>query len=181
MNQIIMEVTKSSLEQKYATLETGDLLEIVSNRNDYESVAVSIALDELKKRKVPKEEISQYVSKIAYRPDQATIDKYFIDLNFFQKLISYFFILPLYRSYFTMPFTTNGTALKAQQANYYLVAGVSFLILAAISTNFYSSSFFPVWLSGFLLAYLFDIGFNKKRQINDIQQKVDKGKNPFDF
>jgi len=174
-------VTKNSLVEKYATLEKDNLLEIMSNRSDYEEVAVSVALEELKRRKVSDEEINHYVSKIAYKPDQTTINKYFIDLNFFQKLASYFFIIPRYRYYFTMPFTTNGTVLKAQQANYYLVASVSFLIVGAISANLYLSLFLIIWPFGFIIAYLFDIGFNKGRQISDLRQKVDHGKNPFDF
>ena len=174
-------VTRDSLEEKYATLEKDELLEITSNRGDYEKIAVEVALQELKRRKVSNEEINHYLSKTAYRPDHATIDKYFIDLSFFQKVVSYFFLLPRYRYYFTMPFTTEGTALKAQQANYYLVAGVSFLILGAISANFYLSSFLVIWPSGFIIAYLFDIGFNKQWQITGLRKKVDQGKDPFDF
>ncbi len=71
--------------------------------------------------------------------------------------------------------------LKVQQANYYLVASISFLILGAISLNFSSSSFSLIWLGGFIPAYLFDIGFNKEKQIRGLQQKVDEGKDPFGF
>jgi len=71
--------------------------------------------------------------------------------------------------------------LKSQQANYYGVAGICFLILAFISENFGRSLFLIVRLSGFVLAYLFDIGFNKARQKNDLRIKVEQGKDPWQF
>jgi hypothetical protein len=40
--------------------------------------------------------------------------------------------------------------------------------------------FLAGWITGFVLSFLFDIGYNKERQITELQKKVDEGKNPAD-
>jgi len=82
-------VTEESLREKYAQLETVDLLEIAANKPDYEELAVIVAMDELKKRNVPAADIANYKSLFKYDPDEKTLENYFIDLNFFQKFLSY--------------------------------------------------------------------------------------------
>lgn len=182
-----MGVTKEDLQEKYSQMETGNLLEITANKLDYTELAVSVALEELKNRKVSPENINNYKSVLNYRPNDEHIENYLIDLNFFQKLGYYFLLVPLFKyriSYsfsFKNDFRTNSYVLKSQQANYYVVVGVSFLIIAGISSNVFNLSFLYLWLSGFVLSYLFDIGFNKARQINNIQEIITRGKNPLEF
>ena len=158
-------VDRESLQEKYATLNTADLLEITSNKPNYTELAVAVALEELKKRNIPEVEIKSYISVLAYKPDQKTIDKYFVDLNIFQKLLNYSVIIPLikrrFRSSDDVSFLMDGYLLKDQQANYYVVAGVIFAIIGAILSNVYNSSFLIVWLSGLVISFLSDIGYNK--------------------
>lgn len=93
-------VTREDLQDKYTKLNKADLLEITASKPDYTDRAVSVALNELKKRKVPEIEIKNYKSVFKQKPDEKTIQNYFVDLNIFQKLVFYFLIIPTYRRYF---------------------------------------------------------------------------------
>jgi len=175
-------IDRESLQEKYAVLTTDDLLEITSNSRDYTELAVAVALEELMKRKVPEVEIKSYVSFLADQPDQQTIDKYFVDLSFFHKACNYILVIPIIKYKISSDFCSyNGFALKARQANYYLVMGTSFLIVAIILAAQYHGPFLLIWSAGFFISFLFDTGYNKSRQIDQIKQKVDQGKDPGAF
>lgn len=183
-------ITKEDLEEKYAKMETADLLEIMANKDNYTDLAISAATDELKNRKVPEEDIRNYKPVLKYKPDEKTIENYFVDLNILQKALSYFLVILFYKlviSRFGNRFAVARNIyparylLKSQQANYYMVAGISFAIAAVISNNVYPSTFIYIWVSGFIMSYLFDIGFNKQRQMNQIQEKFEQGQDPLAF
>jgi hypothetical protein len=74
---------------------------------------------------------------------------------------------------------SDGYALKYQQQNYYSIVGFSLFVVSILSTNLYRESFLYIWISGFLVAYLFDVGYNKNRQIYILQEKVEQGIDPF--
>jgi hypothetical protein len=179
-------ITKEDLQEKYAKMKTVDLLQIMANKDNYTDLAVSVAKEELKKRNVPDEEVRNYKPAFEYKPNEKTIENYFVDLNILQKAISYFLIILFYN----LTINRFGAArniyparhlLKTQQANFYMVTGISFGIAAIITNNIYPSTFIYIWISGFIISWLFDIGFNKQRQINQIQEKVDQGKDPLEF
>jgi len=182
-------VDRESLQEKYAKMDTDDLLEITSNKTDYTELAVSVALEELKKRNVPESEIKSHVSILAYNPDQKTIDNYFVDLNIFQKAVSYFLLVLFYKMIIHRFYRYNAApnlyearyVLKTQQANYYMIAGIIFLIIGVVLSNTYKANFLIIWFSGFVISFLFDIGYNKNRQISQIQEKVDQGNDPLEF
>jgi hypothetical protein len=56
--------TEEELREKHTGLETVDLLHIMAHKNDYTDVAVSVASEELTKRKVPQNEIDDYQSQV---------------------------------------------------------------------------------------------------------------------
>ncbi|BAU54523.1 hypothetical protein [Mucilaginibacter gotjawali] len=172
-------IDRGSLKEKYATMATDDLLEITSNKSDYTELAVSVALEELKKRNVAEAEIKSYVSVLAYKPDQTVINNHFVDLNIFHKVGNYTLVIPIIKHRAYSDFCRyTGFALKKRQANYYLVTGTTFLIIAIILAANYQASFLLIWASGFSISFLFDIGYNKTRQIGQIREKVDEGKDP---
>jgi hypothetical protein len=109
-------VTEQDLQEKYAGMQTDDLLEITANRPDYTDLAVSVALDELKRRKIPEGEIRNYKSVITHEIDQNVLDNYLIDLSFFQKLEFFTVIIPLIRKRFHIhyDFISTGYVLKSQ-------------------------------------------------------------------
>ena len=154
-------INRESLQDEYAKMGTYDLLEITSNKSDYTELAVSVALDELNKRNVPEAEIKSYVSVFAYKPDKKTIDKYFVDFNIFHKAGNYTLVIPIVKYKTSSDFCRyTGFALKAQQANYYLVMGTAFLIIAIILAANYQASFLLIWSSGFFISFLFYLRLN---------------------
>lgn len=176
-------VTEQDLKEKYSGMQTKDLLEITANKSDYTELAVFVVLEELKRRKIPLEEISSYKSAFTHEINRKVLDNYLFDLKIFQKLEFFTVAIPLIRKkfHFQYPFLFKGYVLKSQQGNYYLVSGTCFLIASAILSNVSSIPFLIVWITGFILSYLFDIGYNKERQIADLQKKVEDGKNPADM
>jgi hypothetical protein len=175
--------TEEELREKYTGLETVDLLHIMAHKNDYTDVAVSVASEELTKRKVPQNEIDDYQSQVVEQKKQVNTDNYFIDLSLFQKIGNYFLIIPLVKLRFRWlgmkSAMSDGYALKYQQQNYYSIVGFSLFVVSILSTNLYRESFLYIWISGFLVAYLFDVGYNKNRQIYILQEKVEQGIDPF--
>jgi len=49
-------------------------------------------------------------------------------------------------------------------------------MLSGIISSQYHYPFVTMWGAGFLLAHAFDILYNKQRQIDGMQKKVDEGK-----
>jgi len=172
--------TNAELTELYKSFETCDLLEIVSNKDDWTPLAYDIALKELKHRKLPDEDINKYQSVLKYRHSEQLLKNYLLDLNIIQKMILYIIWVPKVRRYFTYDFMEKDYVLKEQQANYYWVCG----IVAFISSMFLSlknfNNFFVIWGIGFAIAFLFDLYYNKKRQCTELQRKMSEGKDLWD-
>ncbi|MES2062151.1 MAG: hypothetical protein V4456_09545 [Bacteroidota bacterium] len=169
-------VTQESLQEAYVKLGTIDLLEIVANKNGYTELAVSVALAELKKRNVTNDEIRNYKSVFPQQPDELLVKNYLTDLNLFQKIIFYAFWIPRIRSFFTMDFQSDGYVLKKQQSNYYSILGFIFFFLALAASPYPNSTYIAVWCGGFVASYLFDIYFNREKQITDLRRRLEEGK-----
>jgi hypothetical protein len=137
-----------------------------TTKTAYTELANSVAFEELKRRKIPVEEIKAY-KPVLRRINQETKDNCLIDLSIFQKL-SYFFFLwfPKIRHFYQPEFKQNGYILKDKQANYYSLLGmVSFIISISVGISYgLVESFLVIWAGCFLAALLFDILFNKDRQ-----------------
>ena len=171
--------TQQSLEKQYAKLETVDLLEIVSRKDDYIELANAVALQELKNRDIPTEEINSYQSVFAFIPTADDVKNHLTDINWFHKLFCYLVLIPRLRIALSGSFIKYHQTLKAQQASYYTVMGIVFFIIAIpVSINFNSSYFITIWLAGFVITYLFDMGYNRERQTGNIQKLLDEGKRP---
>ncbi|MCR8556192.1 hypothetical protein KXD93_00980 [Mucilaginibacter sp. BJC16-A38] len=169
-------VTRESLQKEYIKLETIDLLEIAANKVDYTKLASSVAKDELIKRQISEEEINGHEPIFTHKNSSEILANYRADLRPWQKVIFYFIWVPRLRSLFTYNFQQGGYVLKSNQSNYYSVAGVLFCIIAVIITNNSDYSFFAMWPIGLAITYIFDILYNKQRQIDGLQKAVDEGK-----
>ena len=169
-------VTYESLQEQYTKLEVFDLLEIYTNKEAYTELAQSVALEELKKRKVPKQDIDSYKPVLIEQNDPEVLKNYLIDLKLWQKIVFYFVWIPRIRSYFTYNFAPEGFILKSNQCNFYSVIGFVFCMLSGIISSQYHYPFVTMWGAGFLVAHAFDILYNKQRQIDGMQKKVDEGK-----
>lgn len=162
-----------------------DLLEIAKDKTGYTGLANTVAFEELKRRKVSPEEIAKYepwVRKI----NAITRENCLVDLEFFKKLL-YFYVLwfPGLWPYYSHSFIKNGYILKSDQSNYYRVLGFIAIVVTILITNriHYNSlvAFLAIWIALFLLSYLFDIYFNRKRQMGNIQKAIDSGEIPWGF
>ena len=176
-------ITKESLSDKYMRMANEDLLEVANDKTAYTELANSVAFEELKRRKIPIEEIKAY-KPVLRRTSQETKDNCLIDLSIFQKVL-YFFILwfPKIRHFYQPEFKQNGYILKDNQANYYSVLGfISFIIAASVGlSNGLIENFLVMWAGCFLAALLFDNLFNKDRQKSNIQKAVEMDELPWGF
>ena len=176
-------VTKEDLQERYAKMPTEDLLEITKDKSGCTELAISVACDELRHRRVPREEIINY-RPVLGKISEMTIKNCLIDLSFWQKVL-YFYVLwfPKARYYYQPGFMQNGYILKDNQSNYYsIVGGISFFV--AIGYSFSSNSmvvFICTSIVLFFLCYLFDIYYNRDRQMKNIQKAVDQGEIPWGF
>jgi hypothetical protein len=177
-------VTEESLQEQYAKMETDDLLRITANKSGYTELAISVAIEELKKRGITEDQIRKTGEIIHEQANKLWMENCLFDLSFLQKMAYYFILwMPRLRIYFTKNFKQNGYLLKNDQSNYYSLLGFLFLIITFIFSVLFNSSFLPVslWPIGFLLSYLFDINFNKQRQIKNLQKIKDEGELPIEY
>ena len=174
-------VTEKELQEKYTQFDTESLLEIATNKYGFTELANLMALKELRKRKVPDQEIKDYKPVMVNKIDPLTRQNCLIDLKFFYKVLFYFIFIPKLRRYFTYNYLPNGFILKQDQSYYYSVVGFCFCILSFAIMEYSGTNIFILWCLGFIPAYLFDIGFNKERQIRKLQAALDKDELPFGY
>ena len=178
-------VTKEGLREQYSKMLTEELLEIAKDKIGYTELANTVALGELKRRKVSSEEITKYESS-AHKINAPTRENSLVDLEFSKKLL-YFYVLwfPKARHFYAPNFMQNGYILKKDQSNYYSVLGFISIVATFVSVDglYFNSiiAFWVVWTVFFLLSYLFDVYFNRQRQMRNIQKAVDSGEIPWGF
>lgn len=171
-------VSKEDLQTQYSKLETGALLEITSPISGYTDLAISVAIDELKKRNVPIEEIEMHQEVMIRDPDPILAENYLIDLSFFQKFAFYiFWILWLtrLRIFIRVNFREEGFILKSQQLRYYGLSGFVFSIIGLACGNVSAGVGWFIWITGFLPVYLFDTEYNKPRQMKKLETIMESG------
>ena len=79
-------VTEKELQEKYTQFDTESLLEIATNKYGFTELANLMALKELRKRKVPDQEIKDYKPVMVNKIDPLTRQNCLIDLKFFYKI-----------------------------------------------------------------------------------------------
>ncbi|MEO6849461.1 MAG: hypothetical protein ABI203_01955 [Mucilaginibacter sp.] len=171
-------VTEEDLQEQYSKMETADLLGITANKSGYTDLAISVAMKELKSRKVPEKEIRERGDVIYKQANKYWIENCLFDLSFSQKVVYYFILwIPRTRKYYSDNFRQNGYFLKLNQSNYYSFLGFIFFIGTFICGFTFNSLFllFSTWPAGFLLSYLYDVNFNKLRQTTNLQKMKDDG------
>jgi len=174
-------VTEEELQEQYAQFDTESLLEIAANKSGFTELANSVALKELRNRKVSEQEIRDYKPILVDKIDPLIRQNCLIDLKVLYKIIFYFVFIPRLRRFFTYNYSPNGYILKLNQSYYYSVVGFSFCILSFAIMEYSGANIFILWCVGFIPAYLFDIGFNKDRQIKKLQEALDKDELPFGY
>jgi hypothetical protein len=171
-------ITKESLETRYLKLDTLSLLEIISADSGYTPLAISVAIDELKRRNVAFELIEKQKKISFYQPDPVLLAHCLIDLHFIQKLLFYLFWLiwiPRFRFLVRINFREEIYILKLNQANYYSIVGFVFSFIAMAANQSIGDAAWFIWFAGFIVAYLFDVGYNKQKQINKLESIMMSG------
>lgn len=176
-------VTEEELREQYVKMTTHELLLIVSNKSGYTELAISIAKKELRYRNVSEAEITNLSQIVHDQENKYWMDNCLFDLSISTKL-AYYFILwfPKARYYFPNNFKQEGYLLKLNQSNYYSVLGVVFLILTLVFSMYSGSPLsLTLWPLGFMLTYLYDHFYNKKRQIDNFQKTKEDGELPIEY
>jgi len=131
------------------------------------------------------QEIMKY-KPVASKIDESTRKNCLVDLEFSKKLL-YFYVIwfPRARYFYRPDFMQKGYILKSNQSNYYKVLGFTSLAATVIIVYrlYYNSifAFLTIWIVFFFLSYLFDIYFNRQRQVKNIQKVIDQGEIPWGF
>jgi hypothetical protein len=191
--------TEKELNDTYRRMTTAALLEIIAKKSDYTYLAISVAETELKHRNVSTVEMAeQKPPEDPYK--NLWMQNCLFDLTFWQKVGSYFFgtfnnlggmalrrasfgIGGKYRrgALYSPEFKSGGYLLKSNQYNFYRISGLAFLITALIASQFTVLLFLCIWAGGFLISYAFDIGYNKQRQIDKLNDVIAQGELPWGY
>ena len=162
-------VTKEDLKEKYATLTTSELLDIIQRKFDYTELAVITALEEIANRNISEETIKEYKDEKIKKTEAFVNQNIYNDLTIWQKNLFYFIWIPFLRGAIKMNFREDGNILKLKQANYYQFYGFVFLLVLVFITFYFKLGDLisvALWIFFFLPTLLFDELFNRKRMIN---------------
>ena len=166
-------VTKEDLQKKYASFSNKELLDILENKFSYTDLAITVAIEEIAKRKLSEEDIKLYKQKKVKEINNFIEKNIVDDLTLFQKNLFFFIWIPFLNFPIKRNFIDDGFILKLKQANYYSWLGFIFLIIISIvasNLNFSTLTFIIFWIISFLLAYFFDEYFNRESQIRKLQR-----------
>ncbi len=174
-------------------MATEDLLQIVVQKGIYTDLAVEVAGRELQQRKVPIEVIKE--TKAPEDPYESLwLKNCLFDLNVAQKAAFYFFWLPVlvihrYAYMFNykpvwLDFKSAGYILKGQQTSLYKITGAMFFALSIMLGNASTFGngemiFLICWVLGFIVAFLFDISFNRQRLTDKLETYKESGELPW--
>ncbi len=167
--------TKEELQEKYATLSTDKLMEIIDHKFDYTELAVTVAIQELSTRNVTEDEIKEYKDKQVEKLKTFVKRNIVDDLSLLQKNLFFFIWIPLLTFAFKRNFAEDGYLLKLKQANYYSWAGFISFMLIGIMSVFFEAEFsdttsIAIWIACFIPTYLLDEFLNRRRQIEKMQR-----------
>jgi hypothetical protein len=171
---LVIMITQEELQQKYATLSTYKLMEIIENKSNYTELAITVAIQELSSREVSEDDVKNYKDKQNEKLNTFVKRNIVDDLNLLQKNLFFIFWIPLLTFAFKRNFAEDGYLLKLKQANYYSWAGfISFMLIGTVPVfleiNLSGYVTIAIWISCFIPTYLLDEFFNRRKQIKKMQ------------
>ncbi|WP_276503428.1 hypothetical protein [Terrimonas pollutisoli] len=170
-------MAREELQKTYSKLSTEELLEIIDRKFDYTDTAVSVALEEISKRKVDEDEIKNYKEDQLQKIEKSVKGIILDDLTLFQKNFFFFIWIPLFTFPFKQNFKDDGYVLKLKQANYYSLIGFIFFMLTAffsVSYDFENLTSLGLWILSFPIANSFDEFFNRQRLIKRLRRFINQ-------
>jgi len=161
------------IQQQCETLSNEQLLLVVNNKRLYNEKIVRVAYQEIKKRRLSKEEVKEIEKKQARQSSIITGDIY-EDIFFWEKIgLFYLGLFRLMSALLIRDYQKRGFILKVKQANYYILLGIAFLCVAGfLGQQFHSGSFsLIIWASGFPLTHLFNKFYFKAATIKRLEAR----------
>jgi hypothetical protein len=165
--------SREDLEKRYATLSNDQLMDIIEKKFDYTELAVTIAFEELSRRKISEDDVKKYKDSKIEQVETFIVRNIVDDLTLIQKNLFFFIWIPLLNFPFKRNFSDDGFVLKLKQANYYSWLGFGFFMLDGIISAYFDFSNWTsliIWILTFLLAYTYDENFNRQSQIRKLQR-----------
>ena len=170
-----MEISSSDLFKLYSKKRTSELLNILSNKNDYSELAVDVAKDEVMRRGIGEGDVEEFHALKVVQQDEQIKRTYFLELRFIEKLFIYFGVPVLFfgmllifaaKSYLQ----EGGFFMKLHQARLFLIVSfLSLIITMLLLENIDSIFVYCIWVSGFFIALYFDRNAAKKRKADFIK------------
>jgi len=87
--------TKKELQEKYATLTTSQLMQILDRKFDYTELAITVAIEELAKRSPSEEDIKTYKEETLDVLNVFIVKNIEEDLSTWQKMLFYLLWIPI--------------------------------------------------------------------------------------
>lgn len=167
-------VTKEDLEKRYHDLSNHELMEIIENKFSYTELAVSVAFEEISKRKISEEDIRIYKKTKVDQTEKFIRKNVVDDLTFIQKNLFFYLWIPFIGFLLKRKFIDDEYILKLKQANYYSWFGFISCFLSIFIESKLNLSFWVSWVLFFLIAYTFDETFNRQSQIKKLLKMFEK-------
>ncbi|MES2110636.1 MAG: hypothetical protein V4577_17895 [Bacteroidota bacterium] len=111
---------------------------------------------------------TENITKKRLKREEQVLEKATADLSIFYKALCFIIFIRRFKGISLFKLDSD-SILKRQQSNYYGVTGFSFFITGILLTSNFNVPFLLAWCAGFGLSYLFDILYNRQRQIDDIK------------
>jgi hypothetical protein len=165
-----MEISREELVKLFSKKRTSELLDILSNRQDYTELAVQVIKDEIEKRGIEQNDIEEFHASKIVQQDEKIKKAYFLELKFVEKLLVYFgFPLLFFGLLITLGaknyLEKEGFFMKLKQAKLFLIISFVSLIITGIMLDYVDNIYLlSVWIGGFVIAIQIDKKASAKRK-----------------
>jgi hypothetical protein len=142
------------IRQQCEALSNEELLLVVNNKRLYTEQIVGVAYQEIRKRKLSKEEVKA-IEKMQARRSKIKTGDFVTDILLLEKIGFYFICVPIFHRFVLRDYRRKGFLLKVRQGTYFTYMGfVSFMTLIWAGTH--RISFLTgagIWVLFFLMTY----------------------------
>jgi hypothetical protein len=123
------------IRQQCEALSNEELLLVVNNKRLYTEQIVRVAYQEIRKRKLSKEEVKA-IEKVQVRRYKVKTGDFVTDILLFEKIGLFFFIVPMLHRLILRDYRRKGYLLKVRQGAYFAYTGLlSFFALLAAGVH----------------------------------------------
>jgi hypothetical protein len=162
-------MTIEEIQQQCKTLSNDELFQVVNNKQLYNEKIVRVAYQEIRNRRISKQEARE-IRKVQARRAKVISGNIHEDVLFWEKVGFFFLCVPRMHYLVIRDYRRQGFVLKVRQGLYYNLFGVIFLISSAVLGQYFHSFLAGgiFWMGSFLLTYLFSQYYFKARIIKHL-------------